>query len=166
VGGGASGGGTGASEGGVVCSNPATWYKDADGDGYGTTSESIVSCSSPAPTGWTTKGGDCMDDKAEVHPNQPPGTYFDQPYSIGNGKDSFDWDCSGTEDGDPTQKVAGKCGFFTTCDASSGYVASARTGTGLNAYCGSQSYSTCSGIATLCTASTKDLGTGSAYRCR
>jgi hypothetical protein len=171
--GGAANGGTGAVASGGTgtghadaggCANPATWYRDSDGDGYGTDSVKIISCSSPAPTGWTTQGGDCMDDKRDVNPGQT--TYFDTPYSVGNGNNSFDWDCSGTEDGDPTQKTGGKCGLFQSCDASTGYTQTARTGTNLNPFCGSQSYLTCTGVIGLCSASTKDLGTGSGYRCR
>jgi hypothetical protein len=44
----------------------ATWYADADGDRYGLTADSLVSCTAQA--GRVLVGGDCDDGAAEVHP--------------------------------------------------------------------------------------------------
>ncbi len=44
-----------------------TYYRDADGDGYGSTSGSILACSQP--TGFVWRGGDCNDRDAGINPN-------------------------------------------------------------------------------------------------
>lgn len=48
---------------------PSTWYRDADGDGYGNSSVSLVQCS--APSGWVLTGGDCDDTTFAVFPGHP-----------------------------------------------------------------------------------------------
>ena len=50
-------------------SGNSTWYLDSDGDGYGDTSDSIVSCA--AVEGRATTGGDCDDSNAEINPAAP-----------------------------------------------------------------------------------------------
>jgi hypothetical protein len=45
----------------------ATWYRDADGDGFGTPYESLVSCA--PPDGYTSDTSDCDDGDAGVHPD-------------------------------------------------------------------------------------------------
>ena len=44
-----------------------TYYRDADGDGYGNAAISTTSCSQP--TGYVTNSTDCDDTKSSVHPN-------------------------------------------------------------------------------------------------
>ncbi|AWV90125.1 putative metal-binding motif-containing protein [Bradymonas sediminis] len=44
----------------------STWFKDADGDGYGDASLTLVSCSQPA--GYVDQDGDCDDTKSGVNP--------------------------------------------------------------------------------------------------
>ena len=49
------------------CDSPATWYPDADGDGYGVSSVGVPSCTEPP---WhTLSDGDCNDGNASVHPD-------------------------------------------------------------------------------------------------
>jgi hypothetical protein len=49
------------------CTQPSiTWYRDADGDGYGTTSQTIAACT--APQGYVANSTDCDDSKPAVHP--------------------------------------------------------------------------------------------------
>ncbi|MBI2472949.1 putative metal-binding motif-containing protein [Candidatus Uhrbacteria bacterium] len=43
-----------------------TWYRDADGDTYGTTSTTTSNCSQP--TGYVSRSGDCDDSRATVYP--------------------------------------------------------------------------------------------------
>jgi hypothetical protein len=59
--------GTVDEQGAVGCT---TYFKDADGDGYGLTSDSKCLC---APSGnyTATVGGDCDDTKANIHPGAP-----------------------------------------------------------------------------------------------
>ncbi len=47
---------------------PKRYYRDGDGDGFGTNSSSLV-CVSGTPSGYATGGGDCNDDNADIHPN-------------------------------------------------------------------------------------------------
>ena len=44
----------------------ATWYTDADGDGYGDTSSAVTTCS--PPSGTVSTGGDCDDTDATINP--------------------------------------------------------------------------------------------------
>ncbi len=48
------------------CDAPATWFYDADGDGYGVEAAAVSACD--APPGYTDLAGDCDDIAAEVHP--------------------------------------------------------------------------------------------------
>ena len=48
-------------------SDAATWYADADGDGYGVDSDNLVSCDQPS--GYESAGGDCNDDATAVNPD-------------------------------------------------------------------------------------------------
>ena len=47
-------------------SDATTWYLDGDEDGYGTISDSIMSCSQP--TGYATSSDDCNDGDASISP--------------------------------------------------------------------------------------------------
>jgi hypothetical protein len=61
-----------------------TWYRDADGDGYGSTSVTTTDCS--APSGYVATGGDCDDGRAATYPGAP---------ETCNGRDD---DCDGSAD--------------------------------------------------------------------
>ena len=60
------------------------WYQDADGDGFGTNSFTLIQCSAPAS--YVSQGGDCNDAQATVYPN------------ANEVCDSFDNDCDGLID--------------------------------------------------------------------
>jgi hypothetical protein len=49
----------------------ATYYRDADGDGYGDfyTRQGVSGCSVPAPEGYVADSGDCNDSNASVYPS-------------------------------------------------------------------------------------------------
>lgn len=122
---------------------PVTWYPDGDRDGYGRSGEATSACPKPAGD-WSRQGGDCRDNNDAVHPNQKE--YFGSAYSLGNGKDSFDYDCSGQEDGDPGQatKAKGCVGLLGLACAGTGYTErDDRSGAGLNSLCGSNAIVVC-----------------------
>ncbi len=64
--------------------DPATWYQDADEDGYGDAEISATACSQPS--GYVEEGGDCNDEDPDIHPGA-----FDRT----NDKDD---DCDGDVD--------------------------------------------------------------------
>jgi hypothetical protein len=124
------------------CTTERAFHRDADGDGYGSEETILVGCAAPAPRGWVQAVGDCDDADDAVHPGQK--AFFGVPRAGHGGAPSYDYDCSGKEDPDPSQSKAPGCGLLTlgSC-AGAGYNATSRTGTGLNSYCGSKSKTTC-----------------------
>jgi hypothetical protein len=75
------------------------YYRDADADGYGDPSRSLLSCTTPA--GYAADGTDCNDAIAAVHPGAPE--YCD----------GTDRDC----DGDPTNNPVDGTAYYTDADA-------------------------------------------------
>lgn len=47
---------------------PHTYYRDADGDGFGWDTDTLVRCADATPTGYATASGDCDDFRPEVFP--------------------------------------------------------------------------------------------------
>ena len=95
-----------------------TWYRDADGDAYGTASGTTTACTTPA--GYVSTATDCDDTRATVHPGAAEVC------------DGLDNDCNGAKDetgGTTWYADADTDGFgnvaATTlgCTAPSGYVA-------------------------------------------
>jgi hypothetical protein len=162
----------GAENGGASgCTNPTMWYLDDDQDGYGSKAIPAMSSCVPPPGHYTKVGGDCDDSNDAVHPQltAPEIQYFDKPYQTPGGIDSFDYDCSGYEEGDPGQaKAATSCPGLSlgTCGGSGYRTVSTGNRVAANAYCGSKSYRTCvNTAAALCTA--QDVTNFSeAYRCK
>jgi hypothetical protein len=74
---------------------PATWYLDADGDGYGSDADTAVR--QEQPPGWVAVGGDCDDGNPVTHPGAHDWC-----------GDDMDEDCSGS---------ARSCGELTGDDA-------------------------------------------------
>jgi hypothetical protein len=73
--------------------NCVSYYVDADGDGWGNTADPIRICNEPsaaAPSGFSTKSGDCCDTDAAAHPGST--LYSSTPDACG----SFDINCDGT----------------------------------------------------------------------
>jgi len=123
------------------CTSDVPWYPDADGDGYGRSEGMVTACPKPAGQ-WARTSGDCNDENGSVHPGQT--AYFGTPFSQ-SGKDSFDYNCTGTEEGDPLQQRAPpNCGLLSLalCEGA-GYAITPRVGIGINPYCGSRVSMTC-----------------------
>jgi hypothetical protein len=120
------------------------WYPDEDNDGYGRSAEAVQTCGKPT-TGdwdWVRRGGDCKDNDGNVHPEQT--SYYGMPYRGADGNDSFDYDCSETEEANPNQRKLASCGLLELIACSgSGYMPSARTGANADAFCGSRNIGTC-----------------------
>jgi hypothetical protein len=121
------------------------YYHDADGDSYGGT-DTQMACEPPGPD-WVLQGGDCDDADPQVHPGQT--AYFGQPYGVG-GSVSFDYNCDGQETQDPGAGPALPPDPTCTgnplqgpCSGPNGYWPTARTGAGVDPYCGSTKYGYC-----------------------
>jgi hypothetical protein len=83
-----------------------SFYRDADGDGYGDRYDRVSRCS--APSGYVTTTGDCDDDPrtgADVHPEA---SYSTDPRP--GTSDNYDWNCDRFESARPEET-----GF--SCDA-------------------------------------------------
>lgn len=81
------------------CSAPTTYYRDLDGDGFGS---GVPTPSCSKPVNYALKDGDCDDTDARAFPGQV--SYFDTPRADG----TFDFTCSGA----PIEKrwtTAGSC---------------------------------------------------------
>lgn len=141
------------------------WYPDGDEDGYGRSAEAVQSCSKPASGTWASRGGDCKDNDRNVHPEQT--IYFGTPYRAANGSDSYDYDCSGSEEGNPSRLAlpAGCDGILDVLNCRGmGYLREARTGAGVNPVCGSTRVGTCTAMLLSCTTA---METGKpAYECK
>jgi hypothetical protein len=123
---------------------PIVLYEDFDGDGHGNPDGSVVAC---ALSGWVGVAGDCRDDLASVHPGgDASGVGYAEP---GRPEGvSFDYDCSGGEELDPTNTpgvAAPNCGSILDVLAcsSAGYVTTNRSGDGVSNLCGSTTVLTC-----------------------
>lgn len=142
----------------AACPSPTVFYLDADGDGFGRDDTEAPGCE--LPTGWAAQAGDCADDVASVFPGQT--AFFGAGYAVGSGV-SFDFDCDGQESGDDTQAdVAPNCSADVACDAE-GFLATTRTGAGVNPICGSDQLVECSIQLLQCQ---EDVSSAEPKRCR
>ena len=89
---------------GPVDENPPTWYLDSDGDGFGDTGASVVTCSPGSD--YVVAGGDCND----ADPDNFPGND-----EVCDGADN---DCDGLiDDGDPSLDLSSAPRWYTDADA-------------------------------------------------
>jgi hypothetical protein len=161
------GNGSGGVDGsGGSCPDPTTWYVDLDQDGYGSdAAQTVVSCTQPQGH-YVKIGGDCHDNNGSVHPQltATEKKFFGKPYRAQNGTDSYDYDCSGKETGDPSQPIASTCALLTigggnTCGGT-GYSPSTSGGTtSSNRYCGSQKFQACTKSGLTCATTSTDIST-------
>ncbi len=126
------------------------YYSDADQDGFGRSDDSQWFCTPPTK-GWSTVPGDCNDTESSVFPGQT--AYFGAGYSVPGGE-SFDYDCSGSEEPDPEAKgAAPSCAALALLICTgSGFAPTGRRGNGISPSCGSTELVTCSGLL-VCAAS-------------
>ncbi len=140
-----------------------TFWPDADGDGFGAGTP-VQACGKPAGA-WATRAGDCADNNPLVHPDQRE--FFGQPYYGPDGIWSFDYNCSGSEEGDGTLQLARKCDAIIAASCGgSGYATVGVARPGGNAYCGSTTLHTCKATAAVFLCQAVSSSTDVAYRCR
>ena len=136
------------------------WFADADGDDYGRTTAQVEACAAPAVGKWVLLGGDCNDDDALVSPKQTD--FKSVGYAVTAGV-SFDYDCSGQEQADPTALGAAPVCNLLACSGS-GFAGTGRTGVGVNPLCGSKTLVTCVQDGLTCKALKSQVSEG--VRCR
>jgi hypothetical protein len=156
----------------VTCGEPMTFYQDDDNDGVGADKSPISACQPPSSGKWVTIGGDCRDDLNKVKPvvpgDQSPPEYSDAGYGDTSKPQgvSFDYDCSGNEEGDPTNAYGGEPDCTGLGCVGVGYVPvnPARSGMGINPYCGSTTIKRCKTVVLVGCSSTQE--TAPPFRCR
>jgi hypothetical protein len=94
------------------------WFRDQDGDGFGTTTFTLRSCGVPnvtaPPNGLIATSGDCCDTDAQAYPGQAQ--FFIVPRT---GCGGFDYDCSAREEKAPSTVGITACELlvFPNCSA-------------------------------------------------
>jgi hypothetical protein len=143
------------------CTRPSIWYPDQDGDGYGAGTPQS-GCVKPSGS-FSKQTGDCVDTDARVHPGQK--AYFGTPYTHSNGSASFDFDCSGSEEGNTAQKLTPNCARILVPMCGGGGFIKANRPSAPNPFCGSTTVETCkpSVAVVLCTSVVETSST--AYGC-
>ena len=137
------------------------WFPDGDGDDYGRTTAQVEACVAPTAGKWVSHGGDCNDDDALVFPKEKD--FKSTGYAVTGGV-SFDYDCSGQEEPDPTALgAAPACSSVLACTGS-GFAGTGRTGVGVNPLCGSKTLVTCMQEGLACKAVQSQVPEG--LRCR
>jgi hypothetical protein len=79
---------SGETDEGDVCADQNTYYRDADGDGYGNPDDSTTTDDTQAPDGYVVDSSDCNDDDPNIHPG------------VEDIADTIDNDCDGEIDED------------------------------------------------------------------
>lgn len=78
--------------GGSTPGGTKTCYKDADNDGYGSSSGGTQTGQTTCTAGWSESNNDCYDQNASANPGQTGDFYVDR------GDGSFDYNCNGQND--------------------------------------------------------------------
>ena len=158
-------------DGGQGCTVPL--FRDRDDDGFGSNAPEDEDVGCPRP-GWVTIAGDCFDAQPtlsnsadQVHPGQTGYFFVGYPNGARPRGISFDYDCTGTEEADPTNVPFGAapndCGLLVLC-AASGFRPDERDGIGVNSLCGSEIVASCDPQNLQCLYS--EVATEQPYRCR
>ena len=130
-----------------------TWYRDADGDGYGVSTTTSISCS--APSGYVSNDDDCDDGRAAVNP------------AAAESCNSRDDDCDGSIDegvgttwyADTDGDGYGDSGSTSVaCSAPSGYVSSSTDCNDRNSGVNPGANEYCDGVDNDCDGSTDESG--------
>lgn len=90
-----------------------TWYRDADGDGYGVSSQTRTACNQPS--GYVSRSGDCCDSEAQARPGATTWR------TARNSCNSYDWNCSGTVELRYPSLQSETCSNANGCDATPGW---------------------------------------------
>ncbi|MFM2420667.1 MAG: hypothetical protein RL385_5390 [Pseudomonadota bacterium] len=146
------------------CTDASVWFPDLDGDGYGVEQGALHVCPRP-PGSFAVRPGDCHDGDQNVNPGHQ--RFESAPYTTARGTQSFDYDCSGGEDGTGEQAAHFGCGLLgALACGGDGYASTERTGFSVNSYCGSVVLMECKAelLATLICSSTSR--TVAPYLCR
>ena len=128
------------------------YYKDSDGDGYGSNSAG-TKCLCSAQGSWNaSQSGDCYDSDSLVKPGVT--TYYDYPHGGG----SYDWNCDGNETKELTQTYACSANLIQCTSWTNGWNGSVPA-------CGNTGswYSGCSGSFWSCS---KGSSTSTTQTCR
>jgi hypothetical protein len=133
---------------------PVLLFQDLDGDGFGGNTPDDIGRGCPPLAGFSEVNGDCHD--AKPSPQDPAGDvfpgqtlFFSDPYPSPSGP-SFDYDCSGREEPDPSPEFVpaqAECeDLAPPCGGVRGYrePATPRTGIGVNKLCGAIDRVNCS----------------------
>lgn len=103
----------------VTCSGgviPVTWFRDSDGDGYGSDADAIQACD--PPLGFATAGGDCDEGDRNVNPatvEMCNGADDDCDFQVDEGGAAWCNDADLDGHGDPEDVIY-------ACDRPEGYV--------------------------------------------
>ncbi|MCY1031921.1 MopE-related protein [Corallococcus sp. BB11-1] len=129
-----------------------TWYRDADGDNYGVSSQSTQACS--RPTGYAASAGDCNDSNSGIH----PGAYDSCDGIDNNCNGSWDEDDSGSTwyrdaDGDG---YGNPNNSTDACSRPSGYVSNASDCNDSNSSVRPGATEYCDGVDNNCNGSTDE----------
>lgn len=121
------------------CSALKTFYRDADGDGFGTTTQTEQKCA-PSP-GYVAIAGDCHDGNPTVFPGQTK--FFGTPYDSPRGP-SYDYNCDGVETAQNAYKAFTGCSG--ACKENGLLPPTERTGPGIDTYCGATTLRACNTV--------------------
>jgi len=134
------------------CEALKPYYADRDGDGFGAGAKVGEACK--PPVGTSLAAGDCLDTDKQVKPGSA--AFFFTGYTNASGQISYDFDCNGVEEREPTKTVGPGCAVCRVGD----YTAVKRKGpppTNADLFCGSTTrVAACGSTSSACSLSTSN----------